>query len=117
MTVGVPAFEIAPALRKRVVVSVVEILNCEPAILLASPTPMRQEQILRNCVGLVPRPGGVFLVAPPYVVMLDGMRGKVRQCRPGRLVEDRERVRIAHIFVRINQAAYQLVVAIGREAV
>ena len=45
------------------------------------------------------------------------MRRKVRQGGVRRVIEDSEGVGIPNIFVRINQAADELVVTVGRESV
>ena len=55
-------------------------------------------------------------VRTPSLPVLDGFSGKCGNAVFGGLVQDRERIGIARVLVRIDQPAHQLVVGISREA-
>src|SRR5437879_3467307 len=116
VTVGVAAIEIATIVRKGIVVGVVEIGAAERLVAIAGAALIRQKKIFGNSVGLVPRPGFVFAFAPGNVVF-DGFAWKMRSGHVRSALENLERIRIANIFVRIDQAADDLVVAIGGKTI
>ena len=119
IAVGVAAGEHVLIARERIEPGlVVEILQAEIVVAPAGAALRGEEQVFRHGVGLVPGPGDVVLVVhAPGNAMLDGMAGQMRERSVGGVFEDRERLRVVDIGMRIEQAEQQLVVGVGREAI
>src|SRR6267154_1693158 len=111
VAVGVAAIEVAAIVRKGIVVGVVEIGAAERLVAIAGAALIRQKKIFGNSVGLVPSPGFVFAFAPRDVVF-DGFAGKMRSGHVRGALEDLERIGICDVFVRVDQATDDFVVAI-----
>src|SRR2546423_5258718 len=116
MAVRVTPCKIVAAIRETIEEWLVEILLRDGAVSLARSTLVCQEKILRHGIRLVPGPGLVF-TRSPIRPLLDGLGWQMRQGGVGSLLENRKRLRIADVLVRINQPANQLVVAVSREPV
>jgi len=116
MAVGVAARQHIPPLGEWIVIRIEQVLPAKIAIARTRAALTGQEKILRNCIGLIPRPYLVFVWAP-WRIMLHRMRRKMRQSGVRSVLEDFKGVHIANIFVRINESADKLVVAISRKTV
>ncbi len=116
VAIGVPAGEHVAAIRQRIVILIIEILTSECAIAVASAALIRDKQVFRNRVGLVPGISHRRVLAPPSP-MLHGLSRQVGQRSICCALQNREGVRITDVLVRIYQPAYQLVVAVRRKTI
>src|SRR5258708_9716570 len=116
VAVGVAAIEVAAIVRKGVVVGVVEIGAGERLVAIAGAALIRQKKIFGNSVGLVPRPGFVFVFAPRDVVF-DGLARKMRSGHVRGALKNLERIGIGDVFVRVDQSADDFVVATGGKTI
>src|SRR5205823_10524972 len=111
-----PSSEHAPALGQRTKIFVIQILSSQRAVPLPRAPLVSQEEIFCDGVGLVPGVG-LILAGPPAASVLNGFPGQMRQGGVRRMFENAIRIGIANTSVRIDQSTYQLVVAVGGEAV
>ena len=116
ITIGVPACQHVAAIRQRFVILIIEILGSERPIPVAGAALIRNKQIFRNRVRLIPRISFRRILAPPSP-MLYGLSRQMGQRSVGCPLQNRKGVRIPNVLVRIHQPADEFVVAISREAI
>src|SRR5215469_3830392 len=103
--------------RQAVVKGIVQVLGCKIAISFASAELVGEKKVLRDGVRLVPCPFLAFLVRTPGCSVLYGVAGKVRQGGIGRSIENGKGIGVGCVPVGIYEAAHQLVIAVGWEAI
>src|SRR5215469_14047031 len=118
MAIGVFERQNVVALGQRVEIGVIfQILFRHLPIEDISAALVSKEQVLGQSVGLVPSVGSIFVRPGPLFLTRKSLLGQIRGDRMRQLSVNVERLGVVRELVGIDQAAGQLVVGVGREAI